>query len=375
MTEPVGVGVVGCGVISRTYLNTLLGLPQVRVVAIADRDDTRAKAVAKEHGVSAATVDELLARSEVGIVLNLTTPRAHAEVALRAIAHSKAVHNEKPLAATTKDAAEILTAAEQAGVTVTCAPDTVLGTGIQTARKAIDDGAIGAPIAATATLGVPGHERWHPNPDFYYLPGGGPLLDMGPYYITALVTMLGPVAEVVGASSRTRPERTIASGARAAERIPVAVDTHVTGVLVHDSGVLSTLVMSFDVAATNAAPIEVHGTDGSLTAPDPNEFDGTTLIRRPGETAWSPVPVSAGYLDSARGIGIVDMAAMDDGEPPRASGALAYHVLDVMESLLRSAQVQRAVSVSSTCTRPTPVPLSSPWHNRSASVSAARGRS
>ena len=375
MTEPVGVGVVGCGVISRTYLNTLLGLPQVRVVAIADRDDTRAKAVAKEHGVSAATVDELLARPEVGIVLNLTTPSAHAEVALRAIAHSKAVHNEKPLAATTKDAAEILTAAEQAGVTVTCAPDTVLGTGIQTARKAIDDGAIGAPIAATATLGVPGHERWHPNPDFYYLPGGGPLLDMGPYYITALVTMLGPVAEVVGASSRTRPERTIASGARAAERIPVAVDTHVTGVLVHDSGVLSTLVMSFDVAATNAAPIEVHGTDGSLTAPDPNEFDGTTLIRRPGETVWSPVPVSAGYLDSARGIGIVDIAAMDDGEPPRASGALAYHVLDVMESLLRSAQVRRAVSVSSTCTRPTPVPLSSPWHNRSASVSAARGRS
>ncbi|MER7365895.1 Gfo/Idh/MocA family protein [Nonomuraea wenchangensis] len=293
----------------------------------------------------------------VDVVLNLTVPAAHAEVALQAIAAGKDVYGEKPLAANSADAARVLRAAEAAGVRVGCAPDTVLGTGTQTARKAVDDGLIGRPVAATATMVTAGHERWHPNPDFYYVPGGGPLLDMGPYYVTSLVTLLGPVTSVIGAASRLRGKRTIGSGPRRGEEIPVSVDTHVTGVLVHDSGALSTLVMSFDAAATRAPNIEVHGERGSLVVPDPNHFDGVVQLSAVGDAGWRDLPDSAGYVAAGRGVGLADLAATPAGEEPRASGALAFHVLDVMESLLASAASGAAVTVASTCERPSPVPL------------------
>ncbi|WP_371871391.1 Gfo/Idh/MocA family protein [Phytohabitans rumicis] len=209
-------------------------------------------------------------------------------------------------------------------------------------------------MAATATMVTPGHERWHPNPDFYYAFGGGPLMDMGPYYLTALVTLLGPVASVIGAGSRTRGERVIGTGPRAGERVPVGVDTHVSGVLVHASGVLSTLVMSFDAVDTHAAPIEVHGDAASLVVPDPNQFHGPVLHKALGAAEWRTLPVSAGYRDAGRGYGLADMVGPDGRH--RASGELAYHVLDVMESLLRSAQTGQAVTVASTCARPDPVP-------------------
>jgi predicted dehydrogenase len=315
--------------------------------------------VAQEYGrgVRPVSVEQLLAAEDVDLVLNLTIPAAHAEVALAAIAAGKAVYGEKPLAATTAEARRVLEAADAAGVVVGCAPDTVLGTGIQTARKAIEDGLIGAPVAATATMLTPGHERWHPNPDFYYAPGGGPLLDMGPYYVSALVTLLGPVVSVIGAASHTRPERVIGSGPRQGERIPVTTDTHVTGVLVHESGALSTLVMSFDAVRSTSANIEVHGPLGTLAVPDPNHFDGDTRLFRLGGTEWETLPVSAGYTDSGRGYGIADLALTPAGQDPRASGTLAYHVLDVMESLLDSAHTGKACAIESHTPRPTPVPL------------------
>jgi predicted dehydrogenase len=355
---PLRVGVVGCGNIIAAYLATFPRLATVRLVAVADLDFTRAEAVAAaQPGVRALTVEQLLADAEVDLVLNLTIPAAHADIALRAIAAGKAVYGEKPLAATTDEARKVLEAAAAAGVVVGCAPDTVLGTGIQTARKAIDDGLIGVPISATATMVTPGHERWHPHPDFYYVPGGGPLLDMGPYYVSALVTLLGPVASVIGAASHTRSSRTIGTGPRAGETVPVSTDSHVTGVLVHESGALSTLVMSFDAVATQSANLEVHGETGSLIVPDPNHFDGDVKLRTLAGGDWEMLPVSAGYVESARGYGLHDLARTPRGAEPRAGGNLAFHVLDVMESVLESAALGQAVGVASSCERPPAVPL------------------
>jgi predicted dehydrogenase len=204
---------------------------------------------------------------------------------------------------------------------------------------------------------TPGHERWHPNPDFYYQPGGGPLLDMGPYYVSALVTLLGPVVSVMGAASHTRSERTIGSGPRAGETVPVNIDSHVTGVLVHASGALSTLFMSFDAVKSKSPNIEIHGERGSLAVPDPNHFDGDVQLFALGAEEWQTLPVSAGYVDSGRGFGIADLAATPPGSEPRAGGQLAYHALEVMESVLASAKTGSAVQIHSTAARPDAVEL------------------
>ena len=358
MGQPLNVGIIGLGTISAQYLKTFDSLESVQLVAVADIDPARAEVVAEGRvGVQSCSVPELLAMPGVDLVLNLTIPIAHAEIALQAIAAGKSVYGEKPLALNTTEAREVMTAAAAAGVVVGCAPDTVLGTGIQTARRAIDDNLVGQPIAASATMVTPGHERWHANPDFYYQPGGGPLLDMGPYYLSALVTLLGPVTSVVGASSRTRSTRTIGSGPRQGTTVPVDIDTHVTGILTHASGALSTLVMSFDAVATQSANIEIHGTLGSLAVPDPNYFEGDVQLRALGEDKWTTLPVSAGYSSAGRGIGIADLASTSPGSPPRASGALAYHVLDIMETLLASTRSGHAQTVESTVDRPSPVPL------------------
>ena len=358
MGEPVRIGIVGVGTISKQYLDTLDRLESVVVTAVADIDEQLARTVAGNlTDVHACNVPELVSRDDVDLVLNLTIPVAHRDIALQAIRGGKSVYGEKPLALDTAQAGEMLAAATAAGVVIGCAPDTVLGTGIQTARKAIDDNLIGCPIAATATMVTPGHERWHPNPDFYYQPGGGPLLDMGPYYLSALVTLLGPVTAATGASSRTRSTRTIGSGSRAGQLVPVDIDTHISGILTHESGALSTVLMSFDAAATRSAHIEIHGELGSLVAPDPNRFDGDVQIHTLEGKAWETLPVSAGYLNAGRGVGIADLAATPVGASPRAGGELAYHVLDIMESLLISAQTGRSQRVSSTVARPAAVPL------------------
>ncbi len=362
MTDPQGpvlrVAVVGAGNISGAYLTTFSRLANLRVTAIADLDPDRAAAAAAGvAGARAATPQELYAADDVDLVLNLTIPAVHAQVAHAAIAAGKHVYGEKPLAATTAEARALLEAADRAGVRVGCAPDTVLGTGVQTARAVLDSGEIGVPVAASAFMVTPGHEHWHPAPEFYYQPGGGPLLDMGPYYLTALITLLGPVRRVVGMSSTPRATRTVGSGPRAGTQFPVEVATHVTGVLEHADGALSTLIMSFDVWAGVLPHIEVYGTGGSLSVPDPNGFDGEVRLFRAGAKEWEPVPERGGYPGASRGYGVADLArALAEDAPHRADGRLAYHVLDVMESLLAAARTGESLSVASTCDRPAAVP-------------------
>lgn len=359
MGEPLNVGVIGAGNISGAYLRTLETLPLLRVAAIGDRDPQRAAAAVRQAaGAVAATPEEILAAGEIEIVLNLTPPAAHAQIALAALAAGKHVYGEKPLAANRSEAAEVCNAAVKAGLRVGCAPDTVLGTGVQTARASIEQGLIGTPISAMAVFTCFGHERWHPDPEFYYQPGGGPLLDMGPYYLSALVHMLGPVKSVSGAASRPRPERTVASGPRAGTTFPSSVDTHVTAVLEHESGALTTLVMSFDVLASRASNIEVHGTGGSLVVPDPNHFDGDVMLASPEESGWRALPPSAGYVEAARGYGLAEIAqSIGEDRAHRCSADLAYHVLDCAHSLLQAAQQRTTLEVTSRCDVPPLVPL------------------
>lgn len=352
------VGIVGLGVISRVYRDTLSRVDDVQITAVADLDGARAaEAAAALPHARALSVSELLAADDIDVVLNLTIPAAHAEIALGAIAQGKAVYGEKPLAARIDDARQIVASAHAAGVRAGCAPDTVLGTGTQSARALIESGRIGRPIAATAVMATPGHERWHPHPDFYYAEGGGPLLDMGPYYVTSLVHLLGPVRSVIGAGSALRSEREIATGPRAGARVPVTVDSHVTGILEHESGALSTITMSFDSAATMAPPIEVHGELGSIVVPDPNHFAGAPSIRLIGDEEWSTTVPVAGVDGGDRGIGLLDLLRGDPARPPRASAELALHVLEVMTSLLDSARAGSRVAITSTVALPPIVPL------------------
>lgn len=351
---------MGVGFISRAYLDTLSGQTAVRVTAVADLDANRAaEAAARIPGADAVSVERLLSGADVDTVLNLTVPAAHAEITLQALDAGKNVYVEKPLAVTFPEGREVLDRAAAAGVVLGCAPDTVLGTGTQTARAAIDSGLIGRPLSAIATMITPGHERWHPHPDFYYVAGGGPLFDMGPYYLTALIHLLGPVRAVVGAAGRLRSDRVIGSGPRTGERIPVEVDTHVSGVLEHANGALSTITTSFDGVTTTAAPIEVHGETGTLAVPDPNHFDGETRLFPLGGTEWRTLPASAGYTGAGRGVGLLDLVTAE-GRSPRASGELALHVLEIMTAVLRSADEGRRIELTTTVERPVPVPLS-PW--------------
>lgn len=359
MSAPMRVGIVGLGNISGAYLSTLPKLPNLALTAVADIDQTRvARVVAEQPGVAGLTPEQLYASADVDVVLNLTIPAVHSLVAKSAIAAGKHVYGEKPLALATTDAVEVLAAATAAGVLVGCAPDTVLGTGTQTARAVLDAGDIGTAVAATAFMTTAGHERWHPDPEFYYKPGGGPLLDMGPYYLTALVTLLGPVRRVVGLSSRPKQSRTIGSGPRAGTDFGVEVQTHVSGILEHENGALSTLIMSFDVWAAELPRIEVHGSTGSLSVPDPNGFDGQVKLFRGADGEWVDVPVAGGFAGASRGFGLSELAdAAEHGRTPRASGELAYHVLDVMEQVLRAGDEGRAIDIESTCARPAAIPL------------------
>ncbi|MCP2637930.1 Gfo/Idh/MocA family oxidoreductase [Microbacterium sp. HD4P20] len=361
MGSPHPVGIIGLGVISKQYLETLLGADAVRIAAVADLDPARAVAAAEAiPGCRALSPADLLADPDIRTVLNLTVPGAHAEVALAAIAHGKDVYGEKPLAATLDDARRMTDAAAAAGTRLGGAPDTVLGTGVQTARAAIDGGMIGRPVSAAATWISAGHESWHPQPDFYYLEGGGPLLDMGPYYVTSLVQLLGAVTSVSGAASRSRETRVIASGPRAGESIAVEVDTHLTGILHHDSGALSTVTMSFDGIASTTAPIEVHGVDGSLIVPDPNHFAGDVRMH-PRGGQWQTLEPSAGYVDAGRGVGLIDFVAGDG----RAGGDMALHVLEIMTLLQASAASGTRETLTTTVQRPDLVPLTaaSTWRN------------
>lgn len=358
-----GIGVIGCGSVFERYVRGLARFDELRLVRCADLDVGRARHEATRLGVPAAGgVDELLADPAVDIVVNLTPPVAHAEVALAALGAGKHVYGEKPFAVELSDAAAMIARAESAGRLLGSAPDTFLGSAGQTARAALDGGRIGRPVAAVAFLTHSGAELWHPDPRFLFGYGGGPALDMGPYYVTALVNCLGPVAEVVGMASTSAPRRAVTSPHRVVDVVDVSVSTHVAGVLRFASGVVCTLQLSFDVWHAHLPEIEIYGTDATLALADPNDFDGDVLVRAPRDREWevlAPVIEPQGAPGSAeqgyRGLGVVDLAHALDGGPHRASAGLAYHVLEVLDALERSSRTGSAVRVESTCLRPAPL--------------------
>jgi predicted dehydrogenase len=353
----VSVGVVGCGNISAAYLKAAKTFPVLDIVALSDMHFAAAEARSAEFGVPAKSVEAVLADPSIEVVLNLTVPKAHVEVGLKAIAAGKHVHSEKPLGVTLVEARKLVVAAGAKSLRLGSAPDTFLGGSHQTARQCIDDGLIGRPVGGTAFFMCPGHERWHPNPGFYYLTGGGPMLDMGPYYITDLVNLLGPVASVSGVATRTRDERTVTSEPLQGTRVPVEVATHVTGSLLFESGAVVSMTMSFDVARHRHAPIELYGEKGSLIVPDPNYFGGKVEIATASED-WREIPVEHAYADgNYRILGLADMAqAIRQDRPHRTSGALAFHVLEVMEAFQKSSDLGESVAIESRPARPAPMP-------------------
>ncbi|GIK74303.1 MAG: oxidoreductase [Chloroflexota bacterium] len=357
-TKPVAVGVIGCGNISGAYMRMLKTLPIVQVVACADLRMEAAQAMAEQYGVPRVlSVEALLADPSIEIVLNLTIPQAHGEIALAALAAGKSVYNEKPLALTRDEGRQMLAMAAEKGLRVGGAPDTFLGGGLQTCRELIDAGAIGAPVAATAFMMSRGHEHWHPNPVFYYQKGGGPMFDMGPYYLTALVSLLGPVQRVSGATRITRSQRTITSQPRYGEVINVEVPTHVAGLLDFAAGPIGVIITTFDVQASTLPWIEIYGTAGTLAAPDPNTFGGPVRLRLAGDSEWKEVPVTRPYTENSRGLGLADMAeGIRTGRAHRATGELAYHVLDIMHAIHDASAESRHVLLESTCARPDAMP-------------------
>ena len=344
--------IVGCGNISDIYLENCLAFG-LDLVACTDMDMSRAKAKAELFGVAARPLDEVLADSSIELIVNLTPPSVHAEVSRAALNAGKHVYSEKPLATNRTDGAQLLELAKQKGLRIGCAPDTFLGGGLQTCRKLLDDGAIGEPVAAVAFVAGHGMEMWHPNPDFFYQPGAGPMFDVGPYYLTALVSMLGPVRRLTGSTRISFPERVITSEPLAGTRIKVNTPTHVTGVLDFVGGPVATVITSFDVWAANLPSIEIYGSEGSLSMPDPNTFGGPVRVKSATDEDWRDVPLTHGYTENSRGLGLSDMvAAIREDRPQRANGEMAYHVLDLMQSFEESSTSGQHIEIQSRCERP-----------------------
>jgi len=334
----------------------------LEIVACSDLVLERAVAQAEAYGVpKACSPEELLADEEVEVVLNLTVPVVHAEVSLAALGAGKHVYTEKPLAVSLEDGRRMLEVAGERGLRIGCAPDTFLGGGLQTCRKIIDEGIMGEPVAVSALMLNHGPEDWHPNPDFFYQPGAGPMFDMGPYYLTTLSSLMGPVRRVTGSARVTFPERMITSEPLSGTTITVNTPTHVAGVMDFESGAVGTLVTTFDVWSESQSGIDLYGTEGTLSLPDPNFADGPVRLWRSDEGAWTEVPLSHPYTGNSRGIGLADMAqALRSGRPHRASGELGMHVLEVIHAFLDSSERGEHVAVESTFERPEPLPAASP---------------
>jgi predicted dehydrogenase len=353
------IGIVGVGNISGIYLQNLTGMfgKRVTLTAVTDLiEEKAAKAAADYHVRHIKKTEDLINDPNVDIVLNITEPYNHYGVAKSVVQAGKHVYGEKPLCAKREEAAEVMKIAAEKKVRVGNAPDTVMGAGIQTCRKLIDDGWIGAPVAVTAFMVGRGHESWHPGPEFYYKNGGGPMFDMGPYYLTALVNLIGPVARVCGSARKTFETRTITSQPLYGKVIKVDVPTHIAGVMDFANGAVGTLIMSFDVYSHTLPCIEIYGSEGSLRVPDPNGFCGPIYYKRGGQQEWAEIPLLKNYPDNSRGFGLTDMAeAIVEGRPHRASGELAYHVLDIMHGFHDASASGVYYQLKSTCARPEPL--------------------
>ena len=356
MSQKITIGIIGCGAISNAYFNGCKPYSNVQIVACADLDPARAAAKAKEHGIRACSVAELLADPSIQIILNLTVPKAHAELNLAALNAGKHAYAEKPFGINRAEGQQVLALAKKKKLRTGCAPDTFFGGGAQTARKLIDDGAIGKPVAGTAFMCGHGHESWHPSPEFYYEKGGGPMFDMGPYYITALVNLLGPVQRVTGSTRISFPERKITSQPKAGKIVKVETPTHLAGVMDFANGAVVTIIQSFDMWNHSLPILEVYGSEGSLSVPDPNGFGGPVKLGKPGK-GWEEV-VLTHRTDLARGSGLADLAqGIATGRPHRASGELAFHVLDVMAAFEEASTTGRHIEINSTCERPAALPV------------------
>lgn len=360
--EPIAVGVLGCGTISDAYFSSNDQFDCFEITACADLDRERAESKADEYDLTAYDVDGFL-ESDIDAAINLTPPAVHAQTCQQLLDAGKHVYVEKPLAATVEDAGEILAMADESDLLVGSAPDTFLGAGLQTCRSVIDSGRIGEPIGATAIWTSGGHESWHPNPDLYYAEGGGPLFDMGPYYVTALVSLLGPASRVTGSVKQTFSERTITSEPRSGETLDVEVPTHEAGIVEFEDGAIANLLMSFDTHGGSSLPspaFEIYGTEGTLQLPDPNHFEGPVRVRDRDSDQFEVVELTHEYT-AGRGAGVADLAYAIDGDwEHRTSADLAYHVLTVLSGIRTASTAGEHVPIETTCRRPTPLPPAFP---------------
>jgi predicted dehydrogenase len=339
------VGVVGCGIIAKVYVEGSTAFDSFDVVACADLDADSADAFADVHGLQASSVDDLIVDPSIDIVLNLTPPAAHAAVIRAALEAGKHVYTEKPVTTTVAEGRDLLAEADRRGLRIGCAPDTFLGSAYETARELIAQGEIGTPLAATATFLVGGPDNWHPNADVFYQAGGGPMLDIAPYYLTAIASLLGPYRAALGLASTPTPERRFGVGPRAGESFAVDVPTHAVAALQLDSGALATVTVSFEAFGQYNSGLVVHGSGGSLELPDANFFGGPVRIRN-GDGEWKPVAYATPGPKETRGIGLDEMlAAIREERPHRASGALGLHVLETALAALQSAEEGRTIEI------------------------------
>lgn len=360
-----GIGIIGCGNISAAYLRLAPAFRGVTVRAVADVNMATAEARAAEFGVKAQSVEDLLGNPQVDVVINLTVPDAHFAVSKAILQAGKHVYSEKPLTLTLEDGLALRELAREQGLSVGCAPDTFLGGAHQLARAIIDEGRIGTITAGGAAVLSHGMEHWHPNPDFFFLPGGGPMLDLGPYYVANLINLIGPVRRVAALTSSAHATRTITSEPRAGEVIPVRTPTNIHALLEFATGATVTLSTSWDVWSHKRANMELYGTEGSIYVPDPNIFSGRVEVAgRDGKIeevrAWdhpfgrfnSHHP-SVGDHANYRTAGLADMvAALREGRDARCSIDRALHGVEVMTACLRSGESGSFVTMATTCTRP-----------------------
>ncbi|UWR47408.1 Gfo/Idh/MocA family protein [Phaeobacter inhibens] len=368
MTE-LGIGIIGCGNISLTYLKMIPLFSGMKLRAVADINPEAAQARAAEHGLRAETVEGLLAAEDVAVVVNLTIPEAHYPLTRRILEAGKHAYSEKPLALTLDQAIALRDLAGQRGLRVGSAPDTFLGGAHQLARAMIDEGRVGQVIGGTCHVMSRGMEHWHPNPDFFFQPGGGPVLDLGPYYIANLIQLLGPVRSVAAMTAASFPTRTIGNGPRHGEEIPVDTPTNIHALLEFDTGAIITLGASWDVWTSSHPNMELYGTKGTLQLPDPNYFGGVVrMSEEDGDlTPLAPDDHPFGQLNETRpdgrrqanyrAAGLADMvAAISQNRPHRCGIELAAHTVDVMMAILKAGETRAWVATTTSCPRPTPLP-------------------
>ena len=339
MSRKVKVGVVGCGNISSIYFENLTQVfLNVEVFACCDLDKTRVEEAAEKWGIpNIMTLDEILECNEIEIILNLTTPQTHYSICKKALEAGKNVYVEKPLSLSFEEGRELVELAKSKNLLLGGAPDTFMGAGIQTCKKLIEDGYIGEPLAATAFMMCRGHESWHPDPEFYYKKGGGPMFDMGPYYLTALVNLMGGVSEVCSMGRKSFDERTITSEKKYGNKVEVEVDTHIAGLLRFNSNAIGTIITSFDVLDAHLPCIEVYGSRGTLLVPDPNTFGGPVKLLTMDGEGFKEIPLTHIYAENSRGIGVSDMAkCILNGGKNLASADLTCHILEIMTAFEKS---------------------------------------